>query len=166
MGTIQLDFQLPQRFRCLYTTAEGERKTPVVVHRVIYGSFERFIGILIEHFAGRFPAWLAPIQVEVVPVTEEESDAARDLTATLRAAGLRARTEESSESLSAKIRSAQLAQIPYMAVLGKKEVANGSVAVRFRDGKQVSMSLAAFIGAATGNIAAKALVESEGFPFG
>ncbi len=131
-GTIQLDFQLPERFELEYTGADGERHRPVMIHRVVFGSIERFIGILIEHFAGAFPAWLAPVQVKVLPITEEQAAYADEITEKLRDAGLRVECDQRREKIGYKIREAQLEKVPYMLVLGAKEQQAGTVAVRSR----------------------------------
>jgi threonyl-tRNA synthetase len=137
MGTIQLDFQQPQRFKLEYAAADGTRKTPVVVHRVIYGSLERFIGILIEHFAGAFPLWLAPTQVQVIPVAKKHNSTGKKLAAQLRAAGIRAQLDETDESVGYKIRKAEKQKAPYMVVVGDKEKSLTSLAIRIRGKKDV-----------------------------
>jgi threonyl-tRNA synthetase len=138
MGTIQLDFQLPARFGCTYTERDGSRQTPVVVHRVIYGSLERFIGILIEHTAGRFPLWIAPVQIIAVPVGRDQLDYAKSVAATLRGDGLRVRVLEEDASLSAKVRAAQAARVPFVLVLGKREEKDSLVSYRLPGGRQVN----------------------------
>ncbi|MFN8466378.1 MAG: threonine--tRNA ligase [Caldilineaceae bacterium] len=132
MGTIQLDFQLPRRFHCTYTDKDGSEKTPVVIHRVIYGSLERFIGILIEHTAGAFPVWIAPVQATIIPITDAQLDYARAVEARLKAAGIRVEVDDSSRRMNAKIRAAQTQKIPYMLIVGKRELETGSVSVRLR----------------------------------
>ncbi len=131
-GTIQLDFQLPQRFELEYIGADGEKHRPIMIHRVVFGSIERFIGILIEHFAGAFPAWLAPVQVRVLPISDKYMDYAKDVKAKLDEAGVRAEVDTRSEKIGYKIREAQTAKIPYMLVVGQKEAEEGTVAVRSR----------------------------------
>ncbi|GBD20730.1 Threonine--tRNA ligase 2 [bacterium HR28] len=131
-GTIQLDFQLPRRFGCTYTDRDGTEKTPVVIHRVIYGSLERFIGILIEHFAGAFPVWLAPVQAVIIPIADRHLPYAYRIRDRLYEAGLRVEVDDGDERMQAKIRNAQLQKIPYMLVVGDREVAEESVAVRLR----------------------------------
>ena len=131
-GTIQLDFQLPQRFELEYIGADGEKHRPIMIHRVVFGSIERFIGILIEHFAGAFPAWLAPVQVRVLPISDKYMDYAKDVKAKLDEAGVRAEVDIRSEKIGYKIREAQTAKIPYMLVVGQKEAEEGTVAVRSR----------------------------------
>jgi threonyl-tRNA synthetase len=132
MGTIQLDFQLPRRFGCTYVDSDGKEKTPVVVHRVIYGSLERFIGILIEDTAGAFPVWLSPLQVAILPVTDHQNEYAQGVAARLREQGLRVEVDGSNERIGHKIRGAQLQKTPYMLVVGKREAAAGTVSVRLR----------------------------------
>jgi len=144
-GTIQLDFQMPERFDLHYEGSDGKRHRPVLLHRVIYGSFERFIGILIEHFAGAFPTWLAPVQVTVLPLTDNENDYAEKVAAQLKAAGVRVKTDVRSGKLEGKIRDAQLQKIPYMLVVGQKEREAKTVSVRRRDGSvKHGVTLAAF----------------------
>jgi len=144
-GTIQLDFQLPERFELEYTGADGEKHRPVMIHRVVFGSIERFIGILTEHFAGAFPAWLAPVQVKVMNITDAQLDYAKDITDKLNKAGFRAELDCRNEKIGYKIRQAQGEKIPYMLVIGNKEMENGEVAVRHRSqGDQGAMSYEAF----------------------
>jgi threonyl-tRNA synthetase len=137
MGTIQLDFQLPRRFGCTYTDAHGERLTPVVVHRVIYGSLERFIAILIEHTAGAFPLWLSPEQIRFVPVADRHVEHCEVLAAKARGAGLRPFVDDSKESVGKKIRAAQLMKAPYTVVVGDRDIEAGTYSVRDRAGVQV-----------------------------
>ena len=137
-GTIQLDFQLPRRFDCAYTDAEGERRTPVVVHRVIYGSLERFIGILIEHTAGAFPLWLSPEQLRLVPVADRHFEHCVKLAARAQEAGLRVVVDDAKESVGKKIRTAQLMRAPYTLVVGDRDIAAGSYTVRDRRGTETS----------------------------
>jgi len=159
-GTIQLDFQLPQRFELEYTGADGEKHQPIMIHRVVFGSVERFIGILTEHFAGAFPTWLAPVQVKVLPLSEKFLDYASDVQKQLLDAGLRAELDERSEKLGYKIREAQSLKIPYMLVVGGKEQENGTVAVRTRlGGDQGAVPTAEFIEAIQKEIAEKRLPE-------
>jgi len=145
--TIQLDFVLPERFDLTYVGADNQRHRPAMIHRAIYGTLERFIGGLIEHFAGAFPVWLAPVQVRVLPVSEELDDAARQVLESARAAGLRAELDDRAETLSYRIRDGELQKIPYLAVIGKREAESGSVAVRRRgaEEKQVVMAASEFI---------------------
>ena len=132
-GTIQLDFQLPQRFEAEYVAEDGTKKRPIMIHRVCFGSIERFIGILIEHYAGKFPVWLAPVQVKVIPVSEKSMEYASGVYEKLRAAGIRAELDHKDEKVGYKIRQAQLEKVPYMLVLGEKEAAEGAITVRSRD---------------------------------
>lgn len=132
-GTIQLDFQLPERFELEYTGADGQKHRPVMIHRVVFGSIERFIGILTEHFAGAFPLWLAPVQVKVIPVSEKYNGYANTVLADLKNAGLRAELDERPEKMGFKIREAQLKKIPYMLIVGEKEQESGKVSIRARD---------------------------------
>ncbi len=138
LGTIQLDYQMPQRFDLAYVAADGSEQPPVMIHRAMLGSVERFLGILIEHTAGAFPLWLAPVQAKVLPVSEKALGYGRELTEKLRSAGLRGQLDDSNEKLGYKIRQAQLEKIPYMLVVGEKEAAAGTVSVRLRTGKEVS----------------------------
>jgi threonyl-tRNA synthetase len=131
-GTIQLDFQLPQRFELEYNGADGEKHRPIMIHRVAFGSIERFIGILIEHFAGAFPTWLAPVQVKVLPISDKFMDYAKEVTDKLNAADVRVELDTRSEKIGYKIREAQMQKIPYMLVVGAKEAEQGVVSVRSR----------------------------------
>ena len=145
-GTIQLDFQLPGRFNLEYTGADGEKHCPVMIHRVVFGSIERFIGILTEHYAGAFPTWLAPVQVKVMPITDRTKDYAQGIYEKLSAAGIRCETDFRSEKIGYKIREAQMQKIPYMLVVGDKEAESGLVAVRTRaGGDEGTMSLDEFM---------------------
>ncbi len=145
-GTIQLDFQLPERFELEYTGADGERHRPIMIHRVVFGSIERFIGILTEHYAGAFPLWLAPVQVKVIPISEKHLDYARQIAEKLDQAGMRVETDERNEKVGYKIRGAQLEKVPYMIVVGDKEAESGTVSVRDRsEGDLGSMDLEAFL---------------------
>ncbi len=131
-GTIQLDFQLPLRFECEYIGADGEKHRPIMIHRVVFGSIERFIGILIEHFAGAFPTWLAPVQVKVLPISEKYMDYANKVMNDLKDAGIRTEIDDRAEKIGYKIREARLQKIPYMLVVGAKEEEEGKVSVRSR----------------------------------
>ncbi len=134
-GTIQLDFQMPQRFDISYVGTDGEKHRPIMIHRVIFGSVERFIGILIEHYAGKFPVWISPVQVKVLSVSEKTFDYASKVAAKLKAAGIRMELDNRDEKIGYKIREAQLEKVPYMLVLGEKESEDGTiVTVRCRDG--------------------------------
>jgi threonyl-tRNA synthetase len=136
-ATIQCDFTLPERFDLTYVASDGERKRPIMVHRVILGSIERFIGVLIEHFAGSFPLWISPVQATVVTVTDNQIPFAQEVYRQLRNAGIRVERDVRNEKLSFKIREAQLQKIPYMLVIGDKEVEQGTVTPRYRDGKNL-----------------------------
>ena len=156
-GTIQLDFQLPLRFEAEYVGQDGERHTPILIHRVVFGSVERFIGILIEHFAGKFPTWLSPVQVRILPVSEKYSELAAQINSSLRDSGLRTETDLRSEKVGYKIREAIAQKIPYVAVVGENELQNGTVTVRRRGSeKQESMALADFIAEVREKIETKA----------
>ncbi len=146
-GTIQLDMQLPERFELEYTGADGEKHRPVMIHRVVLGSIERFIGVITEHFAGAFPTWLAPVQVKALPVTDRTADYADQVAQALSAAGLRIEVDHRSEKLGYKIREAQSQKVPYMLVLGDKEQEDGTVSVRDRKGKTTTLSLDGLIAA-------------------
>jgi len=137
LGTVQLDYQLPQRFDLEYVAADGSLQRPVMIHRAMLGSVERFLGILIEHTAGAFPFWLAPVQAKVIPVSEKTLDFARQAAAQLLAAGLRVELDESNEKLGYKIRQAQLEKVPYMLVAGTREAESGALAVRLRSGEDL-----------------------------
>ncbi len=157
-GTIQLDFQLPQRFECEYIGADGEKHRPIMIHRVAFGSIERFIGILIEHFAGAFPTWLSPEQVRILPISDKYAGYAKQVEEALRAEGIRANTDERAEKIGYKIREAQLAKTPYMLVVGEKEAESGKVAVRSRaEGDKGQEPLDDFIAAVKEEIASRAL---------
>ena len=141
-GTIQLDFQLPERFELEYTGADGEKHRPVMIHRVVFGSIERFIGILTEHFAGAFPLWLAPVQAMVLPISEKQEAYAKEVANALADAGIRVELDDRNEKIGYRIREAQLQKIPYMLVVGDKEVESATVSVRARKGVDLgAMSL-------------------------
>jgi threonyl-tRNA synthetase len=129
---VQFDFNLPARFGLQYVGEDGAKHQPLMVHRALLGSVERFFGILIEHYAGAFPLWLAPVQVEICPVSEKVADYSKHVTETLKRHGLRVHLDDRNEKLPAKIRDAQLQKIPYMLVVGPKEAEAGSVSVRHR----------------------------------
>jgi threonyl-tRNA synthetase len=130
LGTVQLDYNLPERFDLTYTGADNAEHRPVMIHRALFGSFERFIGILIEHYAGEFPLWLAPVQAAVLPIADRHLDYAREVTDALKAAGLRAELDERAESVGRKIRDAELRKVPYMLVVGDREAEQRAVALR------------------------------------
>ena len=131
-GTIQLDMLLPEKFNLTYTGEDGQKHRPVMIHRVVYGSIERFIGILTENYAGAFPTWLAPVQIKILPISEKHLAYCQDVAKKLEAQGIRVEVDESSEKLGYKIRKAQMEKVPYMAVVGDKEMENGSFGLRDR----------------------------------
>lgn len=145
-GTIQLDFQLPQRFELEYIGRDGEKHRPIVIHRVIFGSIERFIGILIEHFAGKFPVWLVPVQVKVLPISDKFMDYSKEVMDKLRKAGIRCEIDARNEKTNYKIREARNERVPYMIIIGEKEKTRGDISVRSRkNGDEGSTSLKEFI---------------------
>ena len=155
-GTIQLDVQLPLRFELEYTGADGEKHRPIMIHRVAFGSIERFIGILIEHFAGAFPTWLSPVQVKVLPISDKYMDYAENVLAELKEAGIRAELDSRAEKIGYKIREAQMQKIPYMLVVGAKEEESGLVSVRSRfEGDEGQKPLGEFISSIENEIAEK-----------
>ena len=155
-GTIQLDYQLPGRFNLEYTGADGAAHCPVMIHRVVFGSIERFIGILTEHYAGAFPTWLSPVQVTVIPIGESHHEYAQKVNEALRAAGVRSECDLRSEKMNYKIREAQLQKIPYMLVVGDKEAADGTVSVRARKEEKGGVKkLDEFISEITAEISAR-----------
>lgn len=155
-GTIQLDSQLPERFNLEYTGEDGQKHRPVMIHRVVFGSIERFIGVITEHFAGAFPLWLTPVQVKVLPVTDRAHEYAKDLTQKLVDAGIRAEDDCRSEKLGYKIREAQMQKIPYMLVVGDRDMENGTVSVRTRKGEDLgAMTMDAFLSKCLSEIASK-----------
>ena len=161
-GTIQLDMQMPQRFELEYVGADGEKHRPIMIHRVAFGSIERFIGILIEHFAGAFPTWLAPVQVKVLPISDKYMEYGEKVLAELEAAGIRAEIDKRAEKIGYKIREAQMQKIPYMLVVGAKEEEIGVVSVRSRfAGDEGQKSLADFIAVVKEEIEKKEIREVE-----
>lgn len=140
-GTIQLDFQLPLRFDAWYTGADGEKHRPIMIHRVVYGSIERFIGILIEHYAGKFPVWLAPVQVKVLSISDKNAAYAQQVTAELKNSGIRCELDTRSEKLGYKIREARLDKVPYIVIVGEKEETEGCISVRCRDAQPQQQEL-------------------------
>ncbi|MBI4214788.1 threonine--tRNA ligase [archaeon] len=146
-GTVQLDFAMPERFELEYVGADGKKHRPVMIHRAILGSLERFMGVLIEHLQGAFPSWLAPVQVAVITVSQEANEYSERIVSKLAESGLRAELYASADTMQYRIRAAQEQKIPYMLILGKKEQEAKSVSVRRRDGKQASMSLEKFVSA-------------------
>ncbi len=144
-GTIQLDSQLPERFELEYTGEDGQKHRPVMIHRVVLGSFERFIGVITEHFAGAFPAWLAPVQVKVLPITDRAAEYAKQVAAKLEEQGFRCEVDERNEKIGKKIREATMEKIPYMLVVGDRDIENGTVSPRHRSGEDLgAMSLEQF----------------------
>jgi threonyl-tRNA synthetase len=155
-ATIQLDYQMPQRFQLKYVGADNAEHTPVVIHRAIFGSFERFIALLIEHYAGAFPLWLAPVQVTILPIADRHLEYAREVRQKLADGGLRVEVDERQEKIGYKIRGAQLHKIPYMLVIGDREAADAAVAVRHRvDGDIGSQTIDAFVQAAAAEVRAR-----------
>ena len=146
-ATIQLDYQLPERFGLEYVGRDNKPHRPVMIHRAIYGTMERFVGMLIEHFAGAFPVWISPEQVRVIPITDDLASAASDIHGRLRAVGIRSSVDDRSETLNYRVRDGEIMKVPYMAVVGKREVENGTVAVRVRGTgkKQEIMPVDAFV---------------------
>ena len=137
LGTIQLDFSLPERFDLEYIAEDGSQQRPVVLHRAMLGSIDRFLGVLIEHYAGAFPLWLAPVQAVVIPIADRHLPYAEDVAARLRADGRRVEVDAKSERMNAKIRNAQLQKVPYMLVVGDREAEGKATAVRLRDGSDL-----------------------------
>lgn len=157
-GTIQLDFQLPERFELEYVGADGAKHRPIMIHRVVFGSIERFIGILTEHFAGAFPTWLAPVQVKLLPIADRHCDYLKAVENKLEERGIRCEIDDRSEKIGFKIRSAQMEKIPYMLVAGDKDIENGTVSVRSRkEGEQGAMSVDEFADMIDKEIKSKAL---------
>ena len=144
LGTVQVDYQLPERFDLTYVGADNKDHRPVMIHRAPFGSMERFVGVLIEHFAGAFPLWLAPVQASVLPISEKFNAYAHDVAETLKARGLRVEVNDGNEKVGAKVRTATLAKHPYMLIVGEQERADGTVSVRSRSaGDKGTMSVAA-----------------------
>jgi len=137
LSTVQIDFFLPERFKLVYTDSDGKEKRPVMIHRAIVGSPERFLMILIEHFAGNFPTWLTPVQVKVLPITDRNLDYAQAVVRSLKAVGIRTELDDRNETLPAKIRDAQLEKVAYMLIVGDKEAKAGTVSVRKRSGQDL-----------------------------
>nr|MBP7248531.1 threonine--tRNA ligase [Negativicutes bacterium] len=138
-GTIQLDMQMPERFDISYIGEDGQKHRPVMIHRVVYGSMERFIGILIEHFAGAFPTWLAPVQARILTITDDQNEYAKKMLTSLKEAGIRAEFDERNEKIGYKIRQGQMAKIPYLLVVGAKEVEEGTVSIRKHGGEDLGI---------------------------
>ncbi len=137
LGTVQLDFSLPDRFDLEYAAEDGTRKRPVVIHRAMYGTLERFLGVLIEHLAGTFPLWMAPVQAVVVPIADRHNEFCHEIGTKLSAAGLRVEVDDSNDRMNSKIRQAQLQKVPYMLVVGDREIEAGAAAVRIRTGEDL-----------------------------
>jgi threonyl-tRNA synthetase len=157
-GTIQLDMQMPERFELEYTAPDGSKKRPVMIHRVCFGSIERFIGILIEHFAGAFPVWLSPVQVKVLPISEKFADYANSVAAALDAEGIRVETDHRAEKIGYKIREARNERTPYIIVVGEKDVEANAISLRSRkNGEEGQMALADFIARIKEEVATKVL---------
>ena len=162
LGTIQVDYNLPQRFRLEYTAEDNSKKTPVMIHRAPFGSLERFTAVLIEHTAGHFPLWLTPDQVSILPISEKYNDYARKVAAQLDAAGVRALIDDRNEKIGRKIRDNELKRVPYMVVVGEKEAANGTVAMRKQGGgEQATMSVADFAKRINDEVAAQLAAVNE-----
>jgi threonyl-tRNA synthetase len=156
LSTVQFDFTLPRRFGLEYIADDGKAHQPLMVHRALYGSIERFFGILVEHYAGAFPVWLAPVQAIVLPITDRQTDYAHEIQKQLEAAGIRATVDDRNEKVNLKIREAQLQKIPYMLVVGDREQEIGTVAVRNRKhGDQGAKAIADFL------TEVKALIDSK-----
>jgi threonyl-tRNA synthetase len=160
LSTVQFDFTLPRRFELEYIAEDGKAHQPLMVHRALYGSVERFFGILVEHYAGAFPVWLAPVQAIVLPITDRQTDYGRQVLGRLKQAGIRAAIDDRSEKVNLKIREAQLQKIPYMLVVGDREAQNGAVAVRNRKhGDQGAKSVEDFLAGIRTLIDSKARAE-------
>jgi threonyl-tRNA synthetase len=158
LTTVQVDFALPERFDMEYAGEDNERHRPVMVHRAILGSVERFLGVLIEHFAGALPPWLSPAQARVIPIADRHLEAAEALAGRLRDAGLRAEVDGSSEKLGKKVRQVQLDKVPYALVMGDKEIEAGVVSVRDRSGTEArGVAVEAFIARAAGEVRERAV---------
>ncbi len=158
MGTIQLDFQLPQRFELEYTASDGSKQTPIMIHRALFGSFERFIGIITENFAGAFPIWLTPVQVRILTIAERFEGYAASVQEKLEAAGIRTEMDTRNESIGKKIREAQMQKLPYLLIIGENEEQNGTVAVRKRAvGDKGAVSVEEFIETITAEVESRAI---------
>lgn len=157
-GTIQLDFQLPERFELEYVGSDGEKHRPIMIHRVVFGSIERFIGILTEHFAGAYPVWLAPVQVKLLPIADRHLDYLYDVKKALEAKGIRCEIDDRSEKIGFKIRSAQLEKVPYMLLAGDKDIENGTISVRSRkNGDEGAVTMDEFLARILEEVETKAL---------
>jgi threonyl-tRNA synthetase len=136
MSTIQVDFQLPQRFELEFSAADGSRQRPVMIHRALFGSIERFFGVLTEHYSGAFPPWLAPVQVVAIPVADTFNDYLFDVAKKLKAAGIRVEVDASDDRMQKKVRNAQMQKVPYMLIAGEEDMNSGAVSFRYRNGEQ------------------------------
>ncbi|MCW2711703.1 MAG: threonyl-tRNA synthetase, partial [Marmoricola sp.] len=136
MSTIQLDFNLPQRFDLQFAAADGSRQQPVMIHRALFGSIERFVAVLTEHYGGAFPPWLAPVQVEAIPIAERHNDYLAGVAARMREQGIRVEVDDSDDRMQKKIRNAQLQKVPFMVIAGDSDLEAGAVSFRYRDGRQ------------------------------
>ena len=146
LGTAQVDYNLPERFDLHYTAKDGTRQRPIMIHRAPFGSLERLMGVLIEHYAGAFPLWMAPVQVVVAPITDDQAEGAKTLAASLQAKGLRVHVDHANEPIGAKIKRARLEKTPYVAILGAREIRDSTVSVRSRDaGELGAMENEAFL---------------------
>ena len=160
LSTVQFDFTLPQKFNLEYVADDGKKHQPLMVHRALYGSIERFFGILIEHYAGAFPLWLAPVQMTVMPITDRQLEYAKTVHARLEAAGLRSHLDDRKEKVQLKIRDAQMQKVPYMLVVGDREVESGAVSVRHRKhGDLGAKPLEQFVEEVTQLVATKNVIE-------
>ncbi|MFP5327244.1 MAG: His/Gly/Thr/Pro-type tRNA ligase C-terminal domain-containing protein, partial [Acidimicrobiia bacterium] len=159
LSTLQVDFQLPQRFDLEYTGADNQRHRPRVIHRALFGSIERFFGILVEHYAGAFPTWLAPVQVKVLPVSDDHDGYAREVVERLRSSGIRAELDEATEGLGARVRKGKLEKVPYVLVVGGEDVGAGTVGVNVRgqDKPQRGVAVDDFVAQITGEVATRAI---------
>ena len=136
MSTIQVDFQLPQRFELEFAAADGSRQRPVMIHRALFGSIERFFGVLTEHYSGAFPPWLAPVQVVGIPVAYTFADYLSGVIKEMKASGIRAELDDSDDRMQKKVRNAQMQKIPYMVIAGEEDMKAGAVSFRYRNGEQ------------------------------
>jgi len=145
LATVQLDFHMPQAFDLKFVNEKGESEKPVMIHRAIFGSFERFIGILTEHYQGAFPLWLSPVQVIIMPITDQQAEFAKKLTEDLRNEGIRAELDNRPERLQAKIRDGSLQKVPYLGIIGNREIESSSISVRMRNGKDEVIKISNFL---------------------
>jgi threonyl-tRNA synthetase len=158
LSTVQIDFVMPERFELEYTAADGTKKRPVMLHRAIVGSPERFLMIMLEHFGGAFPAWISPVQVKIIPITDKQADYAQKIKETLREKDIRVEVDDKAETMQNKIRNATAEKVPYMVIVGGREEENNTISVRQRDGQDLgNMSLDTFINQLQDQITKKAL---------